>query len=75
MNTYAKLAIAAAAVAVVAVVGINLLPAADGVGRPARRRLAVPITRADTELDRDRIASADRRSFHLRVRSRPAGTR
>lgn len=36
MNTYAKLAIAAAAVVVVAVVGINLLPASGGVaGGPA----------------------------------------
>ena len=44
MNTYAKLAIAAAAVVVVAIVGINLLPGnrASGCRRPARRRVHRP---------------------------------
>ena len=50
MNTYAKLAIAAAAVVVVAVIGINLLPASGGIGgqpavspSPSPRRRRHPV--------------------------------
>ena len=42
MNAYAKLAIAAAAVLVVAIVGLNLLPGGGGIGGPAATPTAAP---------------------------------